>query len=412
MVKVSVIIPVYNMEKYLRECLDSVLAQTLEEIEIICIDDGSVDRSYEILKDYGQRYINVVLIRQENRGAGSAKNRGIERAKGKYICFMDPDDYYATDRALEQLYIHAEEQQVAVCGGNFMSFRVDGSTRRPKKWFDENQMVFFTDYGNYYYFTSYIIRRDLIRENDIIFPSYRRYEDPPFFLQVMACAEKFYAVNEMVYAYRVGHKEEKYSLETVRDILKGIYDCFRIAKNYDLTRVYEEHLKYKLLDYLEIIYPYAVKDDKKIWELINKINDISMEWQGETTEIFRGKPELETYIADAEAARDDLLEKCRNADEVVIYGAGEAGRFFLEHYGNVCRHVAGFAVSKMGESSLVGGYRIRPIQEYGREAFVVIAVSRQYSEEIRQNLERLRFENICYAEYDSMRVLEKIHKYD
>ena len=122
MIKVSVIIPIYNMERYLKECLDSVLNQTLKEIEIICIDDGSTDHSHEILLDYRERYANILLVRQENQGAGPAKNKGMACAKGKYICFMDPDDYYAQDQALELLYKNAEENRVSVCGGDFITF--------------------------------------------------------------------------------------------------------------------------------------------------------------------------------------------------------------------------------------------------------------------------------------------------
>lgn len=408
MIKVSVIIPIYNMERYLRECLDSVLAQTLKEIEIICIDDGSADRSHEILLDYSRRYTNVILIRQENQGAGPAKNRGLACAKGKYICFMDPDDYYAQDQALELLYMKAEKNGVSVCGGDFISFYENGNTKRPKRWFPDNRIVAFKDYGNYYYFTSYIIRRSLIIDNHILFPPYRRYEDPPFFLQVMVYAERFYAVNELVYAYRVGHKEEQYTLETILDILNGIYDCFKIAEKNNLVKVYEEQLKHKLLDYLGIIYPYIGEGQKNVWDIVHKINDISLRWRGEISEMFRSRESLEAYIEEIRAGRDHMVEACLNAEEVVIYGAGEAGRFFLDNYGNICHHIVGFAVSKRIGDSFLEGYPVRMIQEYGRTALVVIAVSRRYINEMCQNLEKLQFINVCCAEYDALSVLKKI----
>lgn len=408
MIKISVIIPIYNMERYLKECLSSVLAQTLKEIEIICIDDGSVDHSHEILLDYSRRYKNVILIRQENQGAGLAKNRGMVCAKGKYICFMDPDDYYAQDQALELLYINAEKNGVSVCGGDFISFDVNGNTKRPKNWFSDNRIVAFKEYGNYYYFTSYIIRRSLIMDNHILFPSYRRYEDPPFFLQVMVYAERFCAVNELVYAYRIGHKEEHYTRETILDILNGIYDCFKIAEKNNLVKVYEEQLKHKLLDYLGIIYPYAREGQKEVWDSIHKINGISLRWRGEISEMFRSRESLEAYIEEIRAGRDHMVDACLNAEEVVIYGAGEAGRFFLDNYGNICRHIAGFAVSKRIGDSFVAGYPVRMIQDYERTALVVIAVSRRYMDEMRRNLEKMQFMNVCYAEYNGLSVLKKI----
>ena len=93
MVKVSIIIPVYNVERYLEECMESVLGQTLKEIEIICVNDGSSDGSPGILKEYARRDKRVILIDQENRGYGYAMNRGIERASGEYIGIVEPDDY-------------------------------------------------------------------------------------------------------------------------------------------------------------------------------------------------------------------------------------------------------------------------------------------------------------------------------
>lgn len=126
MTKISVIIPIYNMGKYIGECLDSILNQTLNEIEIICIDDGSTDDSLNILKKYCKEYKNIIFICQENQGAGSAKNRGIMSANGKYIAFMDPDDYYACNETLEKLYYYAEKNNVLACGGNLSALMRTG----------------------------------------------------------------------------------------------------------------------------------------------------------------------------------------------------------------------------------------------------------------------------------------------
>ena len=91
-VKVSVIIPIYNVEEYLEECLMSVVHQTLDGIQAIMIDDGSLDRSSDIAKDFADRYDNFEYIRQVNGGLGNARNTGIQYAKGKYIIFLDSDD--------------------------------------------------------------------------------------------------------------------------------------------------------------------------------------------------------------------------------------------------------------------------------------------------------------------------------
>ena len=106
--EVSVIIPVYNAEKYLRECLDSVVNQTLKDIEIICIDDGSTDHSRAILMGYEKSDPRITVISQENLGLSAARNCGMRYASGKYIYFLDSDDYIDGE-ALEILVRLAEE---------------------------------------------------------------------------------------------------------------------------------------------------------------------------------------------------------------------------------------------------------------------------------------------------------------
>ena len=103
----SVIIPVYNAEKYLRGCMDSVLSQTLRELELICVDDGSTDGSAAILEEYAEKDSRVRVLRQENKGAGAARNLGIGAARGEYVAFIDADDSLCLD-SLEPLYQQAK----------------------------------------------------------------------------------------------------------------------------------------------------------------------------------------------------------------------------------------------------------------------------------------------------------------
>jgi len=115
-VKVSIIIPVYNVEKYLRQCLDSVVNQTLKDIEIICVNDGSTDNSLHILEEYADKDPRVRVLNQENMGSGVARNRAIKQATGEYIGFMDSDDY-ADLTMFEKLYEHAKlnDCEIVMC---------------------------------------------------------------------------------------------------------------------------------------------------------------------------------------------------------------------------------------------------------------------------------------------------------
>ena len=108
MIKISVIIPVYNVEKYLRRCLDSVINQTFRDLEIICVNDGSTDGSAEVLEEYKNKDKRIVLLNRENAGPGAARNAGLKIAKGKYISFIDSDDWIDLD-FFEKLYTAAEK---------------------------------------------------------------------------------------------------------------------------------------------------------------------------------------------------------------------------------------------------------------------------------------------------------------
>lgn len=118
-IKVSVIVPVYNAEKYLEQCLDSIVNQTLKEIEIICVDDGSTDSSMEILNRFKENDPRITVLSQQNLFAGVARNNGKSHARGKYLVFWDSDDYFY-ETALEKMYSQCEKDDadLCVCGGN------------------------------------------------------------------------------------------------------------------------------------------------------------------------------------------------------------------------------------------------------------------------------------------------------
>ena len=139
MVAVSVIVPVYNVEKYLRKCLDGILSQTLKDMEVIAVDDGSTDSSPSILREYAKKDGRIRVVSRQNGGAGAARNTGLALARGKYLFFHDPDDFSAP-RMLERLVANAERYNSDVVVAGRMLYdnaaRAESSARVAQKKID------------------------------------------------------------------------------------------------------------------------------------------------------------------------------------------------------------------------------------------------------------------------------------
>lgn len=239
---VSVIIPFYNTEKFIKECLNSVLNQTLKNIEILCIDDGSTDYSHQIVEKYSQNNKRIKLLTQKNQGAGIARNNGIKISKGEYIVFMDSDDKYPYDDILETLYKKAKENNALIAGGEMgedLSYSIKqefyGIYKKYK--FQEEGFIKFKDYQFNYGYTRFIYKKDFLIEHNIFFPRYLRYEDPIFFVEVMHKAKEFYAIPKITYAYRINHKILVWNATKVHDLLYGIRECLLQSKKYNYPKL-------------------------------------------------------------------------------------------------------------------------------------------------------------------------------
>ena len=236
MPKISVIIPVYNVEQYLRECLDSVVSQTLSDIEIIIINDGSPDNSINIIREYEKKDSRIVVIDKKNEGVGKARNDGLRRATGEYIAFMDSDDYYPTENVLEVLYNTAKENNVKVCGGRKVKLETDGSLNHDEKCFTEYDLSFepsgkckYADYGYDYGYWQFIFSRKMLIDNDVFFPPYRRFQDPPFFVKAMITAGEFYMCDMESYCYRMVPSAAKLNISKTTDLLSGLKDNLNMS---------------------------------------------------------------------------------------------------------------------------------------------------------------------------------------
>ncbi len=239
--KVSVIIPVYNTEKYLDECINSILYQTLKTIEIIFVDNNSSDNSVELIEKYMQLDERVKLVKLNNNyGAGEARNVALRLARGEFVSFMDSDDCYYSNIILETFYNKAIEKSVDICGGNILYRNIITKETAPceRAFFEQEGYIKLEDYVEFGGYFRFIYRIDIIKKYNIFFPDYFRRQDPVWFYQIMSKVEDIYVVPIYFYVYRVSHKAVKWSDRQVLDSLKSYLDNFKLLKALDLPKHY------------------------------------------------------------------------------------------------------------------------------------------------------------------------------
>ena len=244
-IKISVIVPVYNMERYLRECLDSVLSQSLAEIEVIAINDGSSDGSLTILREYAAKDDRVRVIDKQNEGVGKARNDGLNAARGEFVAFMDSDDYHPNRTVLETLYRAAKENGVRIAGGRRIRLLTDGTIEKDTFAAEDGGLRFdaagktaYADYQYDYGYTQFIYDRAMLADGDIRFPDYKRFQDPPFFVRAMIDAGTFYVADCESYCYRMVPNEGKYSVKSTVDFLCGLADNLTVSRQNGLAKLH------------------------------------------------------------------------------------------------------------------------------------------------------------------------------
>ena len=174
-IDVSIILPIFNSEKYLNPCLKSITEQSLKNIEIIGIDDGSIDNSPKILREFQKKDKRLIIIHQKNKGAATARNHGIKISKGKYISFMDSDDLYPNNYTLELMFENAIKNNALICGGGLLSFISKNNEMKSKKIvvsFKKNEFISYSKYQYDFYFTRFIYNSNFIKKNKLYFPNY------------------------------------------------------------------------------------------------------------------------------------------------------------------------------------------------------------------------------------------------
>ncbi len=208
---ISIIVPNYNTEAYLPRCLDSLMAQTYNDIEILVIDDGSTDNSFQIMQTYAQKDPRIKIFSQKNAGAAAARNIGLENATGKYIMFCDSDDWYEPNMCAVMYDLIEQEKTDAVCchcsfeyEENLSAFEKE--SRVTDGYFNLKKEGIFKMNNDVILSTNVLLwnkiwRRDLIEKYHIRFPSGYEHEDDAFWYMYSFVAQSIYFTKQSLYHY-------------------------------------------------------------------------------------------------------------------------------------------------------------------------------------------------------------------
>lgn len=260
MIKVSVLVPVYNVENYLEQCLKSIVNQTLKDIEIICINDGSTDNSLNILKEYSKLDSRIKLIDKENTGYGDSMNMGIEKAHGKYIAIVESDDFVEPEM-FENLYNLAEENDCDIVKSDWYDYftKTNSSSKNTKVSQQKcNQVIFPQEYpeilGIQPSLWSALYKREFIQKNNIRFLPTKgaSYQDTSFTFKVFALAKRVFLTDKAYLYYRqdnvnssINNKNKLYAIcEEYREIDSFLASNPVLKKIFNTQKLINQHRNY------------------------------------------------------------------------------------------------------------------------------------------------------------------------
>lgn len=333
---ISIVVPVYNCEKYLEECLESLCSQTYKNTEIICVDDGSTDSSVDLLKSIAEKDSRVKILSQKNAGAGAARNYGLSVAKGKYIYFFDADDI-AVNNLLELAYNRAQETDADIVAFNGYTFTNDDiSTKKIKPGYNKNVL------GDSSYVFSYkdypenimsivnvvpwnkLIRTDFIKENNIRFEEISSTNDITFSAVCAATAKKIALVDKQLMYYRLGHSGTISSTKSknLKNVVTAVESVISQVSNLSYADKLQSAIKYFAIDnycfnFITFMDDFSSQFSKEYYNHIhNRFND---EYFSDVNEdIFTNKKLWPLFCSIKQRNYEEML-KIRSREVIVSF---------------------------------------------------------------------------------------------
>ena len=300
MVKVSIIMPVFNAEKYIQKSIESLLKQTLQDIEIIIVNDGSTDNSKEIIKKYEEKYKDKIkYLEKENGGAADARNHAISNATGEYIAFLDSDDY-AEPEMYEKMYNKAKEE-------NSSMVECDFYWEYPHKKRLDTGIIYANKKDMLLYARvipwNKLIKKSLIDANKISFPKGLRYEDVEFTYKLVPYCEKVSFIKEPLVHYVQRKSSVSYEFnEKTRDIFTVLDNVIDYYKKNQIYEEYKTQLEYVYTRYLlcsSLMRMVKIKDkkirEKVLYETWKNLNEKFPNWK-QNEILLKSKSKKDSYM--------------------------------------------------------------------------------------------------------------------
>lgn len=285
----SIIIPVYNVEEYLQDCLESVLNQSFADWEAICVDDGSTDGSLALLEQFAERDKRMKVVRQANAGTAAARNTGMKAASGDYIFFLDSDDWLESN-ALQAIADNLNGEDVLCFSGR--RYFESEKAFRPADHLQEKRYENGMDYYNEnallnrdFAFVCVVLRvyeRAFVVENNLFFDEDVSYEDNLWVPIVLSHAQTVTVISDALYVYRVreGSKMQEVSLKRKKDLMKV---ANRLAAFFIPKKGFEKTVVYRAITHhFQVVFVGATQVEKKElkslceWKLYREVSQTKL----------------------------------------------------------------------------------------------------------------------------------------
>ena len=397
----TIIVPVYNSGKYIETCVKSLIKQSLKDIEMIFIDDGSTDDSYKILKLFEKQDTRVKVVRnQQNIGAAESRNIGLKLAKGKYVQFVDADDYL-DETATEKIYKKMNTDDADICFIKLTQFTSSGNEEQVgiKGTYNEiyngtELLSEFLDRHEFFlYLCSAVYSKRFIEIANLKFVNLKIGEGGDYILRALCNAKKVVVMNLHCYFYRK-HADSVTRKENINcQIVLG-----QLIQYINILKTFSQKSKAKgIKKFLE--YQYG-----KVYSGINNLSYQELQWIETILEDDYSKYIFKLFLQNDKTYKfefnDNILNSIKEGKKIIIYGAGYATRDVILELNKYNAEIISIVVTeKKDNPDYLFGHPVKQIEDFvdqSENVLVLVAANKKYNDEIEENLKKHDFSNYAF----------------